>query len=220
MRRAIPIVLALSTLATLACAGRGSEAEPLAESRTEPVVGPEVAAPRPVPVVPAGRLFATYVNLTLEVADPVATAQALRAAVVDAGGEVVNLSHADAQSTLYGQVPPDALGRVRHSLSRLPGKVQSENESSNDVGVSMRQLDGRLQSLLRAEVELDRVMRATTDPLLFDAWLVQRELNARERESLVSQIDSMLQQTRRAQLNVTFVRVGTPQAAVARGFEG
>lgn len=220
MRRAISIVLALPTLVSLACASRGGETEPLERAPAEVAVGPEVAAARPVPVIPAGRLFATYTNLTLEVADPVATAQALRAAVIDAGGEVVNLAHGDAQSTMYGLVPPEALGRVRHALSRLPGKVQSENESSSDVGGNVRQLDTRLQSLLRAEVELDRVMRATTDPLLFDAWLVQRELNNRERDSLVSQIDSVLQQTRRAQLNVTFVRTGAAPVVMGKGFEG
>ncbi|MBK6919457.1 MAG: DUF4349 domain-containing protein [Deltaproteobacteria bacterium] len=193
------------SLLLVACAGRGATEEPL---EATPAVAPVAAiAPlRPAPQLPGGRIVASYVNVAMEVAQPIETAAALQAIAREAGGDVTSLSSSPEQASIYLQLPPEAMGRVRHALAQLPGTIASENASVSDLTDSVRQLDGRLQKLNRADLELERLMRSALEHDLFDAFVAQRELCSRERESLQSQIDNALQQTRRAQLNVTFTR--------------
>jgi Domain of unknown function (DUF4349) len=200
MRRPVLCILALVT----ACAGTGTAAEPTPVADEQ--VGPLALEPSTIaPVIPVGPVMTRYTNLQIRVADPAASADAARRLLVDAGGEVTNLSSSSDNATLNATLPPEALDRFRHGLSRLPGVVESESSSSGDMTPTVQQLADRLGKLELAEAELDRIMRAATDHAIFDALLTQRELNTRERDSLHMQIASYVQQARRAQLNVNFV---------------
>lgn len=207
----------LLPLLLVACAGRGTTDEPV-EASPAPAPVATIAPLRASPELPAGRILTHYVNVAMEVAEPIATAEALQSIAREAGGEVMSLSSSPEQSSIYLQLPPDATGRVRHALAQLPGTITSENASVSDMTDNMRQLDQRLRKLDRAELELERLMRSTVEREVFDAFMAQRELCSRERESLHAQIESTMQQTRRAQLNVTFTRKGQGQGApVLRG---
>lgn len=195
--------LSLLLCAATACVGHGAD-----EGWTpDPHEASPTASLQPrtrAPVVPPGRLLQTYHNVEMSVAHPGRSAAAARALAEDAGGEVLSM-HADAQQgSLTVAVDPDLADRVRHALVRLPGTVIRENSNASDVSEAVRQLDGRLGRLELAEAEMDRIMRGANDPAMFDAWMVQRELNARERDSLHAQIASYLQQVRRTQIGVTF----------------
>lgn len=157
----------------------------------------------PIPVIPSGPIIAENVNITLVVADPVQTARAIEAIVSDGGGRLSNLGTSADSGSLNAEIPPQALGRIRQGIARLPGTVVNENVSSNDYGPSLTPLRERLEKLALSETHLDQVMRATTDRKLFEALLVQRELSARERDSARQQIASMLEQTRMVRLYLT-----------------
>lgn len=200
-------------LVLVACAGRGAGEEPLeAAAAAAPVA--TIAPLRAPPQLPSGRILTHYVNVAMEVAQPAETAAALQAIAREAGGDVNSLSSSPEQATIYLLLPPDAIGRVRHALAQLPGEITSENVSAGDLTDNLRQLDARLRKLDRAELELERLMRSTVEREVFDAFVAQRELCSRERESLQQQIDNSLQQSLRAQLNVTFTRKGQATAAV------
>lgn len=207
MRTASPFcTLALVT----ACAGTGA-ADP--EQQVDTPVGPAAIVPTtPMPVIPNGPVMTRYTNLQLRVADPNASAEAVRKLIVDVGGEVTNLSSSAGNASMNAMLPPEALDRFRHGLSRLPGAIESESSNTSDMTPTVQQLRDRLAKLELAEAELDRIMRASTDRTIFDALLTQRELNTRERDSLHMQIGSYVQQAKRAQLSLGFMATN-PSAA-------
>src|SRR5262245_45293023 len=114
-----------------ACAGTGTAAP---ESTADEQVGPiALTTSTPAPIVPSGPVMTQYSNLQIRVADPTATAEAARKLIVDLGGEVTNLSSGPGNASLNAMVPPEAMERVRHGLARLPGQVESESSSTNDM---------------------------------------------------------------------------------------
>ncbi len=196
-----------------ACVGHG---EPDAWTPDAEASSPTAALqPRThAPTIPPGRVIQSYYNLEISVPNPARAADATRTIAHEQGGEVLGLN-ADANSgSVTVSVDPEAADRFRHALLRIPGTVVRENSNSGDVTQQVAQLDDRLTKLEHAEAEMDRLMRATSDRALFDAWVVQRELNTRERDSLHGQIASYLQSVRRTQINVTFTpTVPVPDAA-------
>lgn len=187
----------------VACVGHG---EPDAWTPEAEASSPTAALqPRThAPTIPPGRVMQAYYNLEMRVPNPARAADATRAAAQDQGGEVLGLDADANHGSVTVSIDPDAADRFRHALLRIPGTVVRENSSSSDITQQVAQLDDRLTKLEHAEAEMDRLMRATTDRALFDAWVVQRELNTRERDSLHAQINSYLQSVRRTQFTVTF----------------
>jgi hypothetical protein len=197
------VAVALCPWLLAACVGHGDT-----EAWT-----PDAQAPSPTaslqprthaPTIPPGRVMQAYYNLEISVPNPARAADATRTIAHDQGGEVLGLNADAHNGSVTVSLDPDAADRFRHALLRIPGTVIRENSSSSDITQQVAQLDDRLTKLEHAEAEMDRLMRATTDRALFDAWVVQRELNTRERESLHGQIASYLQSVRRTQFNVTF----------------
>jgi Domain of unknown function (DUF4349) len=200
---------------TAACMGHGdAEAwtpDPEPQAATTANLQPRTHAP----TIPAGRVHQDYYNIEMNVPNPAQAADAVRTLAHDVGGEVTNLNADGSNGSLTAALEPATADRFRHALTRIPGTIVRENSSSNDITAALEQLDERLTKLERAEAEMDRLMRATTDRALFDAWVTQRELNTRERENLHNQVSSYLQTVRRTQVTVTFT--SAPAAPAAAG---
>jgi hypothetical protein len=208
------LLLTLCAATAVGCVGHGDTEEwtPEAVSRAEAATA--TLQPRtPAPTIPAGRLVGAYHNIEIAVPDIVRTVEAIRTIANDMGAEVQG-SNADAvNGSISVALDPALIERFGHAVARMPGTVIRSSNNTNDVSQPVGQLQERLAKLDRAEAEMDRLMRGTTDRAAFDAWLVQRELNTRERDNLHNQIASYLQQVRRAQFSVT-VRSSTDPAVL------
>lgn len=209
--------LALLSLSLMACVGHG-EAEPWI-SEQQPDAPAAAGPPRTLaPTIPTGRLLGAYHNVEMSVTHPGNSAEAARTIVVEAGGEVLGFNTDTAQASLSVGLDPEIAERVLHALKRLPGVVVRENSNTNDLSQSVRQLADRLGKLEYSEAEMDQIMRASNHSETFDAWMVQRELSARERENLHNQLQSYLQQVRRTQISMTFTSGTAPANVGHKGF--
>jgi hypothetical protein len=213
MRRR-PVLAPLSlVLALTGCARRGDADDPaqaLAVTEEAPAAWSQTPALAPLPQH-EGPVRMQHMNMEIEVADPTKTLAAARTLVLSLGGEITNANaSAGAAASLNATFAPQALERVRHGLGQLPGTIRSENSSVSDMTQHCDMLRDRLQQLGVAEVELERIMRTTRDPTVFEAMLVQRELGTRERESLRQQLAQQFQQAERAQLYLTIHPMAAP----------
>lgn len=206
--RSIAVLLPLFALAP-ACVGHG-ETEPYAGTPESTLAHPELQPRTPSQTIPAGALRGVNLHIEMRVDKPSQVADAIRTIAQEVGAEVLSLSADEATGSVSVGLDPDRVDRFRHALSRIPGTIVRENSGTSDMTQTVVQLDERLTKLDRAEAEMDRLMRSTSDRDAFDAWLVQRELNTRERDSLRSQIASYLQQVRRSQVTVS---LSVPAAA-------
>lgn len=202
-RRAV--IASALLLASPACVGHG-ESEPYAGTPESTLAHPELQPRTPAPSIPWGSLRGTNLHVEMQVATPSAVADAIRTIAQELGGEVIGLSADQTSGSVTVGLEPDRVERFRHALSRLPSTIVRENSGTNDMTQAVTQADERLTKLDRAEAEMDRLMRVTTDRDAFEAWVVQRELNTRERDMLRSNITSYLQQVRRSQVTVTLAR--------------
>jgi hypothetical protein len=197
----IPVVLALT-----GCAKSG-DAEDLGQAPTAADEAP-AAWTQTTPLAPLpehdGPVRSQNMNMEIEVVDPAKTLAAARSLVLSLGGEITNANaSAGAAASLNASLAPAALERLRHGIGELPGTIRSENSSISDMTQHCDMLRDRLQQLGIAEAELERIMRTTRDPMVFEAMLVQRELGTRERENLRQQLAQQFQQAKRASFYLT-----------------
>lgn len=214
MRRRLVFVPVSLVLALTGCARSGDAEDPgqvPTAADEAPPAWSQTPALAPLPQH-EGPVTMQHMNMDMEVADQEKSIAAARSLVLSLGGEITNVNAtAGSVATLNATVPPQALERLRAGLGRLPGTIRSENTSVSDMTQHCDTLRDRLQQLGIADAELERIMRTTRDPMVFEAMLVQRELGTRERESLRQQLAQQFQQAKRAQLYLTI----QPQAAVA-----
>jgi len=229
MRRRLVFGSVSLVLALTGCAKSGDADDPAQAPATADEAPPawsQTVALAPLPEHD-GPVRMQSLNVEIAVADPTKTLAAVRTLVLSLGGEITNASASVGSTTsLNASLPPQALERLRHGIGELPGTIHSENSSVSDMTPHCDMLRDRLQQLGIAEAELERIMRTTRDPMVFEAMLVQRELGTRERESLRQQLVQQLQQAKRAQFYLTIqTPVAVPAAEpvrdpVHRGFEG
>jgi len=213
------LALVLLTLA-LGCA-RSGDADPAesapSDAGSEPPPAWSATPPTAPIAVHEGPVRIQVLSLELAADDPIATMTAVRRIVVSLGGEITNANgNAGSAANLSATLPPAAIERLSHGISQLPGDVRSESTSVNDMTQHCDTLRDRLQQLGIADAELERIMRSSHDPQMFDAMLVQRELGTRERENLRQQLATLVQQAKRAQFNVTIQPSGGAPPQVIR----
>jgi hypothetical protein len=152
-----------------------------------------------------------YQQLSMDVAakDPTNAIAAARTLVVSLGGEIMQASVNEGQpGSLNASMPPQALERLRHGVGQMTIVVNSESSSTQDMTQHCDMLRDRLQQLGIAEAELEKIMRTTREPAVFEAMLVQRELGTRERDNLRQQLTQQIQQAQKAQFYLTVQPLG------------
>ncbi|HET6585653.1 MAG TPA: DUF4349 domain-containing protein [Nannocystaceae bacterium] len=205
----------LSLLVALGGCARSGDAEIDEQVPATPEEAPPAwSATTPLAPIPEheGPVKYQQMNIEIAVADPAKTLAAARNVVLSLGGEVTQANASPgASGSLTAMMPPQAVERLRGAIGKLPGTIRSEQSSTNDMTPHCDMLRDRLAQLAIAEAELERIMRTTREPQVFDAMLIQRELGTRERENLRQQLTQQLQQTKRAQFYLTI----TPDVAAA-----
>jgi hypothetical protein len=206
--------LLVASIGLVACVGHGEVEPAAADAPASSFAHPELQPRTPAPAIPSGTLRGHNLQVELSVDAPPPIADAIRTMAQEAGGEIVALGVDATTGSVTVALEPDRVERFRHALSRLPATVVHESSSTNDVTQVVAQASERLAKLDRAEAEMDRLMRVTTDRAAFEAWVVQRELNTRERDMWRNNITSYVQQVRRSQVTVT-LSLQTPKGAAA-----
>lgn len=150
----LPLFLALS-----AVPGCAKDEAPSADTNQPASVPAQPAAAGEANKVPtASRALRITTDTTVASADVAATVQALRTAVVEAGGYVSDLrtSGTEAQSKtadLEARIPVDKLGSFRAKLSGY-GEVLADNEKAEDVTEQRTDLKARLRNARAQEKRL------------------------------------------------------------------
>ncbi len=203
-------------VAIVGCARSGepdvpTEAAPVIEEA--PPAWSATAARTPLPDH-EGPVRYQQLNMDVGAKDPTKVLAAARTLVLSLGGEIVQASANEGQaSSLTASMPPQALERLRHGMGQLSVDIRSESSSTNDMTQHCDMLRDRLLQLGIAEAELERIMRTTRESEVFEAMLVQRELGARERESMRQQLAQQIQQAKKAQFYLTIQPTGETAAA-------
>lgn len=202
------LVLApLSLLLALGGCAKSGDAEDPGQAPAAPEEAPPAwSATAPLAPIPEheGPVKYQQLNIEISVPDPSKTLAAARNVVLSLGGEITHASVSPGSSgSLNATLPPQAVERLRGEIGKLSGTILSEQTSTNDMTQHCDTLRDRLGQLGIAEAELERIMRTTREPRVFDAMLIQRELGTRERENLRQQLTQQLQQAKRAQFYLT-----------------
>ncbi len=192
--------------------------EPQAATRGEgPIEAPQVAvgpvadpAPREAPPprepveLPGTTIY--HVNLSIVVDDPGEALNEAEKVLRKLGGEVSYASANGDNANLNGRVPVDARHQLRDALVKISGEIQSENMSTSDVSYDVRRLRRRLITLQDADSQVAALVAGNSDPDRIEAAALLRELTERERQSIESQMQSYMTQTKDGQVSVSFVK--------------
>lgn len=209
MRRVLAplVVTALALLLTVDAEGRGV-ATSAADATADAVVGldaaPEAAAKKVSRTIDPEKFRASVASMSLEVPDPVKAHGEAERLVVKLGGEVMSSSASTDSGHLSARVGERRLQAVIDALSAMPGRVGSVSRNLNDFTQSAKQSAERLRRLDHADAELVRAIKATSDADAVDGLMLLRELSQNERQSQESQIESLRQESERAQIHVSF----------------
>lgn len=159
--------------------------------------------PRSVEAAP-GPLDTTvhYLNVNMEVDDPVGAMEKARKAVEELGGEVTNAYSSGDNANITARIEEGKRGELRDLVTPLGNRVTNENMSSNDMGHEIRRLRGRSRKISNAE----REMFSGTGGSSPDTLALVRELLDRERQSVDSQLNSYRDQIGAAHVNIAFTK--------------
>ena len=196
MRRALApvVVTALALLLTVNAEGRG----------VATVGAPEAASKKAARTIDPERFRASVASVNLEVPDPVKAHADAERLVIKLGGEVMSSSASTDSGHLSARVGERRLQAVVDALSAMPGRVGSVSRNLNDFSQSAKQSAERLRRLDHADAELVRAIKAAGDADAVDGLMLLRELSQSERQSQESQIESLRQESERAQIHVSF----------------
>lgn len=147
---------------------------------------------------------ASVASLSLEVPDPVKAHAEAERMIVKLGGEVMSSSASTDSGHLSARVGERQLQSVIDALQSTPGRVGSVSRNLNDFSQSARQSADRLRRLDLADAELVRAIKSAGDADAVDGLMLLRELSQNERQSQESQIESLRQESERAQIHVSF----------------
>jgi multidrug resistance efflux pump len=147
---------------------------------------------------------ASSASMSLEVPDPVKAHGDAERMLVKLGAEVSSSSATTDSAHLSVRIGERRLQSALDALRSLPGRVGNVNRNTNDFAQSVRVSAERLRRLDRADAELVRAIKATSDSDAVDGLMLLRELSQNERVNHESQIDSLRQESERAQLHISF----------------
>lgn len=147
---------------------------------------------------------ASVASISLEVPDPVKAHADAERMIVKLGGEVMSSSASGESGHLSARVGERRLQSVIDALQSTPGRVGSVSRNLNDFGQSAMQAADRLRRLDLADAELVRAMKSASDADAVDGLMLLRELSQSDRQSQESQIESLRQESERAQIHVSF----------------
>lgn len=209
MRRVLAplVVTALALLLTVDAEGRGaatSVADAAADAVVELDAAPEAASKKVSRTIDPEKFRASVASMSLEVPDPVKAHAEAERLVVKLGGEVMSSSASTDSGHLSARVGERRLQAVIDALSAMPGRVGSVSRNLNDFTQSAKQSAERLRRLDHADAELVRAIKATSDADAVDGLMLLRELSQSDRQSQESQIESLRQESERAQIHVSF----------------
>lgn len=142
--------------------------------------------------------------MSLEVPDPVKAHAEAERLIVKLGGEVMSSSASTDSGHLSARIGERRLQSAIDALQSTPGRVANVSRNLNDFTQSAKQSAERLRRLDHADAELVRAIKAAGDADAVDGLMLLRELSQSERQSQESQIESLRQESERAQIHVSF----------------
>jgi multidrug resistance efflux pump len=147
---------------------------------------------------------ASSASLSLEVPDPVKAHGDAERLLVKLGAEVNSSSASTDSGHLSVRIPERRLQSALDAVRAIPGRVGNVNRNTNDFTQSAKSAAERLQRLDRADAEIVRAIKSASDSDAVDGLMLLRELSQNDRLSQESQIDSLRQESERAQLHISF----------------
>jgi hypothetical protein len=199
MRRALAplVVTALAFLLS-------TTAEGVVVGASATAAAPEVAAKKPSRSIDPEKFRASVASMSLEVPDPVKAHADAERMIVKLGGEVMSSSASTDSAHLSARIGERRLQSVLDALQSTPGRVSSVSRNLNDFAQSAKQSADRLHRLDLADAELLRAIKSASDTDAVDGLMLLRELSQSDRQSQESQIDSLRQESERAQIHISF----------------
>jgi hypothetical protein len=214
MRRVLaPLaVTVLALLLTVDAEGRGvagSAAAAAAPGGSKKVSRPdaddgEAPAKKTAHAIDPEKFRASVASMSLEVPDPVKAHADAERLIVKLGGEVMSSSASTDSGHLSARVGERKLQSVIDALQSVPGRVSNVSRNLNDFSQSAKQSAERLRRLDHADAELVRAIKSASDTDAVDGLMLLRELSESDRQSQESQIDSLRQESERAQIHISF----------------
>ena len=192
-----------AVVASAAAAAPGSK--PVRSERGKLGTGDEDAPARAASrTIDPEKFRASVASMSLEVPDPVKAHAEAERLIVKLGGEVMSSSASTDSGHLSARIGERRLQSAIDALQATPGRVANVNRNLNDFAQSAKQSAERLRRLDHADAELVKAIKAAGDADAVDGLMLLRELSQSERQSQESQIDSLRQESERAQIHVSF----------------
>jgi hypothetical protein len=198
MRR-VPAAVVVSALALLLAAD--TEGRSLGGSFVE---APASATKKAARAIDPEKFRSSVASMSLEVPDPVKAHADAERLIVKLGGEVVSSNASADSGHLSARLDERRLQAAIDALQAIPGRVGNVSRNLNDFTQSARMAADRLHRLDLADAELVRAIKSAADADAVDGLMLLRELSQNERQSQESQIDSLRQESERAQLHMSF----------------
>jgi Domain of unknown function (DUF4349) len=126
-------------------------------------------------------------NITVEVKQATAQANALRKLVIDQGGYVLADERTETSARLVLKVAPSRFDALLKGFEKL-GKVRSQSVTASDVTADMVDLEARLKSAKVSRDRLETLLRGAVK--VEDVISIESELQ--QREALVEQMQGQL----------------------------
>lgn len=200
----LAFVLVSDTERALAASTMAAPAKTKASNKGLPVEAPVKAQAKPTRELDPEAFRASSASMSLEVPDPVKAHADAERMLVKLGADVMSSSASTDSGHLSVRIGERRLQSAIDALHSIPGRVGSMNRSLNDFSQSVRTSIDRLRRLDHADAEIVRAIKGTADADAIDGLMLLRELSNNERQSHESQIESLRQESERAQLHISF----------------
>lgn len=165
------------------------------------------AAPKDRFTIDPERFKAQSANINLEVPDPMRAVADAERLVRKMGGEIQSSNGSADSAHLSAKLGERRLQAAVDAVRKLPGTVSSVHRNVNDFSQNARQSTDRLRRLAKADGALVRAVKTAPDADAVDGLMLLRELADQERRNIEQQIESLREQSDRAQLHVSFSRM-------------
>jgi multidrug resistance efflux pump len=199
MRRVLAPVVVIALALLLATDSQGRA---VAAAMVE--AAPAAKGKKPSHEIDPEKFRASSASVSLEVPDPVKAHGDAERTLVKLGADVISSSASTDSGHLSVRIDERRLQSALDALRSLPGRVGNVNRNLNDFAQSARTSAERLRRLDLADAEITRAIKSAADADAVDGLMLLRELSQNDRMSHESQIDSLRQESERAQLHISF----------------
>jgi hypothetical protein len=165
----------------------------------------------PAQGAPESSVILQSASLSLIAEDPVLASASLEQLIQEAGGYVVSASswsspEGGGYASLSARVPPQALAGLRLAVIDTAVQTQSDSRYSQDVTVEYGFLLAHAAELEQADLDLQRFLSETRDPVVITSCVVLQGLLLQERKNVESQLQNYRDRMNLASLDVSWTQ--------------